>query len=68
MGLNPVADLLKRADRTLASANDTLGTVGVTLTDVDRTLAEVKALLEELNDKVVLIDQIPEILELLRKR
>lgn len=68
MGLNPVADLLKRADRTLVSANDTLGTVGVTLTDVDRTLAEVKALLEELNDKVVLIDQIPEILELLRKR
>ena len=41
LGLNPVGDVLKKADRVLANAGDTLGTVGDTLATVDTKLANV---------------------------
>jgi len=82
VGLNPVADVLKRADKVLKSAevalgnvDTTLGTVGTTLADVDAklstvdtTLAETRAvlgqveqLLGDLNDKLVLLDEVPDL-------
>ena len=41
MGLNPVGDVLKKADRVLASAGDTLGTVDTRLANVDAALGKV---------------------------
>lgn len=82
MGLNPVADILKRTDKVLKSAevaltnvDHTLGTVEGTLTGVDVKLAtvdstlaetkvvlgEVQALLVGLNDKLVLLDEVPDL-------
>ena len=41
LGLNPVGDVLKKADRVLVNAGETLGTVDTRLANVDATLGKV---------------------------
>ena len=73
MALNPLGDVLQRADRTLKDGDVTLGTVDTTLGTVDHTLGVVKytlstvtsllstvtGLLSDLEDKMTLIDELP---------
>jgi hypothetical protein len=40
LGLNPVSDVLKKADRVLASAGDTLGTVDTKLAEVHKAVTQ----------------------------
>ena len=57
---NPVGDVLKRVDGTIATVDGQLGRVDGTLSDVGATLDEVRALLAELQEELHLLKQVPE--------
>jgi hypothetical protein len=54
MGLNPVGDVLKKADVVLADA-------GATLDETKAVLAQVQRLLHELDEEMALVREIPEL-------